>query len=130
MRLSDAESKINALQVTEITITNFPDTGTVMNAAIPARSEQRWAYLHSDSCSQFGVELAAPIMSSQACDEGFTNEVGLGGSIHFLKNSVGLNLIQECHRAWAASGEKNSAILCATVPRSWSAVITWYEFSR
>ena len=31
--MSDAESKINALQVTEITITNFPDTGTVMNAA-------------------------------------------------------------------------------------------------
>ena len=32
MRTCDAESKINALQVTEITITNFPDSGTVVNA--------------------------------------------------------------------------------------------------
>jgi rhamnulokinase len=77
-------------------------------AAIPARSEQRWAYLHSDNRSQFGVELTAPIMSSQACDEGFTNEVGLGGSIHFLKNSVGLELVQECRREWAASGQNYS----------------------
>ena len=32
MKLCDAESKINALQVTEIAVTNFPDAGTVMNA--------------------------------------------------------------------------------------------------
>ena len=61
-------------------------------AAIPARSEQQWAYLHSDARSQFGVELAEPNMSSQACELGFTNEVGLGGSVHFLKNSLGLEI--------------------------------------
>ena len=77
-------------------------------AAIPARSEQRWAYLHSDTRSQFGVELASPIMSSQACEEGFTNEVGLGGSIHFLKNSVGLAIVQECRRAWSAADRNYS----------------------
>jgi hypothetical protein len=32
MRACEAESRINALQVTEITVTNFPDSGTVMNA--------------------------------------------------------------------------------------------------
>lgn len=32
MRVCDAESRINALQVTEISITNFPDSGTVVNA--------------------------------------------------------------------------------------------------
>jgi rhamnulokinase len=74
-------------------------------AAIPARIEQTWAYLHSDGGSQFGVELASPIMSSQACDDGFTNEVGLGGSIHFLKNSLGIGIVQECRRAWAAAGQ-------------------------
>jgi rhamnulokinase len=74
-------------------------------AAIPARTEQRWAYLYSDARSQFGVELASPIMSSQACEDGFTNEVGLGGSIHFLKNSIGLGIMQECRQAWSASGQ-------------------------
>jgi rhamnulokinase len=74
-------------------------------AAIPARPEQRWAYLYSDDSSQFGIELDAPITSHQACDSGFTNEVGLGSSIHFLKNSVGLELLQDCRHAWAAEGE-------------------------
>jgi rhamnulokinase len=74
-------------------------------AAIPARAEQRWAYLHSDTRSQFGIERDTPITSSQACDAGFTNEVGLGSSIHFLKNSVGLELLQECRRAWALEGK-------------------------
>ncbi len=77
-------------------------------AAIPARTEQQWAYLYSDARSQFGIELAAPILSSQACEEGFTNEVGLGGSIHFLKNSVGLGLLHDCRRAWAAAGQNYS----------------------
>jgi rhamnulokinase len=74
-------------------------------AAIPARTEQRWAYLHSENRAQFGIEIDAPIMSSQACDAGFTNEVGLGGSIHFLKNSVGLELLEDCRRAWALEGQ-------------------------
>ncbi len=74
-------------------------------AAIPARSEQMWAYIHSDAWSQFGIEKTSPIMSSQACEDGFTNEVGLGGSIHFLKNSIGLGIVQECRRAWSAAGQ-------------------------
>jgi rhamnulokinase len=77
-------------------------------AAIPARIEQNWAYLHSDAWSQFGVELTAPIMSRQACEDGFTNEVGLGGSIHFLKNSFGLGIVEECRRAWADAGQAYS----------------------
>jgi len=74
-------------------------------AAIPARSEQQWAFLHSDNRSQFGVERAKPILSSMACDDGFTNEVGLGGAIHFFKNSLGLTIVEECRRAWAAGGK-------------------------
>jgi len=77
-------------------------------AAIPARAEQRWAYLHSDSRAQFGVEITSPIMNSQACESGFTNEVGLGGSIHFLKNSIGLELLDECRRTWATAGQNYS----------------------
>ena len=32
MKACDAESRINALQVTEIEISNFPDHGTIVNA--------------------------------------------------------------------------------------------------
>ena len=74
-------------------------------AAIPARAEQSWAFLHSDLTSQLGVELTEPILSSKACDDGFTNEVGLGGSIHFSRNSPGLALLQACKNAWAEVGQ-------------------------
>jgi rhamnulokinase len=77
-------------------------------AAIPARTEQEWAYLHSDNRSQLGVELSSPVLSSHAGEEGFTNEVGLGGSIHFLRNGLGLGLVQECRRVWAAAGQNYS----------------------
>jgi rhamnulokinase len=88
-------------------------------AAIPARSEQDWAFLHCDLQSQLGVELPDPILSSQACDEGFTNEVGLGGSIHFLRNSPCLSLLDACRRASAAVGQGYSTqqlVNMATTP--------------
>jgi rhamnulokinase len=34
----------------------------------------------------------------------FTNEIGFGGSVRFLKNIIGLWLVQECRREWAAAG--------------------------
>ena len=36
----------------------------------------------------------------------FTNEVGVGGKIRFLKNISGLWLVQECRRAWAREGKE------------------------
>jgi rhamnulokinase len=77
-------------------------------AAIPARPEQEWAFLHSDQRAQFGIELTAPILSTPACDEGFTNEVGLGGSIHFLRDTPSLSLLEGCRRAWAEMGQNFS----------------------
>jgi rhamnulokinase len=35
----------------------------------------------------------------------FTNEVGVGGSIRFLKNVMGLWLVQECRRAWERTAQ-------------------------
>jgi rhamnulokinase len=99
----DELRKYSSMLTTRVVATCSHDAAAAV-AAVPARSEQRWAYLHSDLWSQFGVELNAPIMSSQAREGGFTNEVGLGGSIRFLKNSIGLALLEECRRAWGASG--------------------------
>ncbi len=52
-----------------------------------------------------GAELDAPVMDQRALAHTFTNEVGVGGKIRFLKNIMGLWLLQECRRAWAADGK-------------------------
>ncbi len=103
----DQLRKYPAMLTTRVVASCSHDTAAAV-AAVPARSEQRWAYLHSDARSQFGVELNAPIMNSLARESGFTNEVGLGGSIRFLKCGAGLALVQACRRSWEAAGQSYS----------------------
>jgi rhamnulokinase len=50
------------------------------------------------------VELTAPIITEECRRLNFTNEVGCGGTIRLLKNIVGLWIVQECRRSWAAQG--------------------------
>lgn len=80
------------------------DTGAAV-AAVPAEGDD-WAYLSSGTWSLIGVELQAPIVTPEALAENFTNEAGFGGTTRFLKNIVGLWLLQECRRAWADAGQQ------------------------
>jgi rhamnulokinase len=78
------------------------DTGAAV-AAVPAQGD-RWAYLSSGTWSLMGLELPAPLLSEEVRQANFTNEVGFGGSIRFLKNISGFWLLQECRREWARAG--------------------------
>ena len=83
----------------EVIATCSHDTGAAV-AAVPA-SGRDWAYLSSGTWSLIGVELPAPRITDAARAHNFTNEAGFGGTTRFLKNIVGLWLLQECRRAWA-----------------------------
>ena len=74
-------------------------------ASVPAEEETAWAYLSSGTWSLLGVELEAPLRSPAARKAGFTNEVGHGRTIRFLKNLTGLWVLQECERAWREAGQ-------------------------
>jgi rhamnulokinase len=74
-------------------------------AAIPAVGGN-WAYLSSGTWSLMGVELPAPVITDQSRAMGFTNEIGYGQSVRFLKNIIGLWLVQESRRQWAREGKK------------------------
>lgn len=71
--------------------------------AVPA-SGDAWAYISCGTWSLVGVELSEPNTSSAALAANFSNEVGWGGTIRFLKNVPGLWLIQECLAAWSKAG--------------------------
>lgn len=47
-----------------------------------------------------GVELDSPVLSEASREANFTNEVGVDGTIRYLRNVMGLWLLQECQRAW------------------------------
>ncbi len=81
------------------------DTGAAV-AGVPATQPGRpWAYISSGTWSLMGAEVPQPVINAASREANFTNEVGFGGSIRLLKNISGMWLIQECRRAWTASGQ-------------------------
>ncbi len=68
--------------------------------AVPAIGE-RFAYVCTGTWSLVGVELDAPVLSDASREANFTNEVGVDGTIRYLRNVMGLWLLQECQRTWA-----------------------------
>lgn len=77
------------------------DTASAV-AAIPAEGEN-WAYISSGTWSLMGVEVREPILTEKALACNFTNEGGVDGTFRFLKNIMGLWLVQECKRVWDQS---------------------------
>ncbi len=67
-----------------------------------------YIYLSSGTWSLMGVELTEPIITAQSLAFNMTNEGGVYGTFRFLKNIMGLWLVQECRREWARAGERFS----------------------
>jgi len=80
------------------------DTASAV-AGVPARGEPgTWAFLSSGTWSILGVERSTPIRTAAAHKAGMNNELGIDGTVRFLKNIVGLWLIQELRRDLHAGG--------------------------
>ena len=79
------------------------DTGSAI-AATPVSSTGNWGYISSGTWSLVGVELQQPVMTAEALAANFTNEGGVFGTTRFLKNVMGMWLLQECQRRWAHAG--------------------------
>src|SRR6476620_4761535 len=94
-----AETGLGGVQVIA---TCSHDTGEAV-AAIPGTGND-WAYLSSGTWSLIGVELPQPLISEEIRAHNYTNESGYGGTTRFLKNIVGLWILQESRRAWAKRG--------------------------
>ena len=84
------------------------DTASAI-AAVPA-THGNVAYICTGTWSLVGVELRAPVLTEASRLANFTNETGLDGTVCYLRNVVGLWLLQECQRDW---GEPDTAALLA-----------------
>ena len=80
------------------------DTGSAI-AAIPA-ADDHYAWISSGTWSIMGTNVKEPVINAQSLANNFTNEGGVGGTYRFSKNIMGLWLVQECRRTWAAAGEE------------------------
>ncbi len=78
------------------------DTGAAV-AGIPYPHE-KLAFISSGTWSLVGTVLTNPVVTPQSFEENFTNEGGVAGSIRYLRNVIGLWLLQECLREWKEQG--------------------------
>ncbi|MGF1530255.1 MAG: rhamnulokinase family protein [Puniceicoccaceae bacterium] len=101
--LTEAAQQTTGLQMAGVTSIAGHDTASAV-AAVPS-IEKCPAYLSSGTWSLMGIELPSPVINDQSHADAFTNEMGIGGTIRFLKNICGLWLLQESRRDWASHGE-------------------------
>ena len=78
------------------------DTASAV-VGVPATSH-RFAYISCGTWSLVGVELEKPVLTEASRAAGFTNELGVEGTVRYLHNVMGLWLLQESQRTWAAAG--------------------------
>ncbi|MCY8404739.1 rhamnulokinase [Bacillus sonorensis] len=57
-----------------------------------------WAFLSSGTWSLIGIESVYPIVTEAAFKEAFTNEAGMNGTTRFLKNIIGMWVMQEIRK--------------------------------
>jgi sugar (pentulose or hexulose) kinase len=91
------------------------DTASAV-VGVPAESE-RFAYISCGTWSLVGVELDRPVLTEASRAANFTNELGVDGTVRYLRNVMGLWLLQECVREWGAD---TAALLveAARLPKS------------
>jgi rhamnulokinase len=82
------------------------DTGSAI-VSVPS-ALNNFAYISSGTWSLMGIESPHPIISEQTRELNFTNEGGVDGTTRFLKNIMGMWLIQEVQRVWEEEGTKYS----------------------
>ncbi|MGL6220503.1 MAG: rhamnulokinase, partial [Lacrimispora sphenoides] len=79
------------------------DTQSAM-AAIPTQ-EKDYIFLSCGTWSILGTELDSPVISEKSLKYNITNELGVEGKYSFLKNIIGLWLVQESQRQWLREGK-------------------------
>ena len=72
--------------------------------AVPAEMDD-FAYVSSGTWSLVGLELEAPVIDENSRRANFSNELGIDGSVRFLRNAMGHWMLQQCAATWAVSGQ-------------------------
>jgi rhamnulokinase len=103
---------------TLLTLVGSHDTASAV-VGVPA-GDRPFAYIACGTWSLVGVELDHPVLSEESRAANFTNEGGVDDRIRYLRNVMGLWLLQESLRTWdvAGSPEQLPALLIAAAELS------------
>ena len=104
--LDGVRAEVGASSDTLLTLVGSHDTASAI-VGVPA-GEAPFAYVACGTWSLVGVELDLAIVTDQSRAANFTNEGGVDDRIRFLRNVMGLWLLQESLRTWELAGTPES----------------------
>jgi rhamnulokinase len=99
---------------TQVVAVGSHDTASAV-VGVPMEGD-RAAYISLGTWGLVGVELDAPILTGASRDANFTNELGVDGRVRYLRNVMGLWLLQESMRAWGGGDLPGLLAAAATLP--------------
>ena len=99
---SDVAADLGRTRPLDVVAVGSHDTASAV-VAVPMTSRNA-AYICSGTWSLIGVETDGPILSEESRQANFTNEVGVDGRIRYLRNVMGMWLVNECVGGWRKAG--------------------------
>ena len=98
------------------------DTASAI-VSVPA-STSSFAYISSGTWSLVGLELDHPILTEESRLADFTNELGVDGTVRYLRNVMGLWVLSESQRCWDEQGLESNLLELLHVAGNLSALTT------
>lgn len=103
--LEQVQDEVGKIDADVLTVASHDTASAVI--AVPTQ-EKEFLFISSGTWSLMGTELDAPKINAETEKYNFTNEGGINNTIRFLKNIMGLWLIQESRRQWRREGKEYS----------------------
>lgn len=100
--LTDAVREVTGLGPVPVFAVASHDTASAV-VGTPLPDDGAAAYISSGTWSLVGVELPAPLLTDASREANFTNELGVDGTVRYLRNVMGLWILDECIREWTAA---------------------------
>ena len=101
--LPQVQDEVGKTDAEVLTVASHDTASAVI--AVPTQ-EKEFLFISSGTWSLMGTELDAPKINAETEKYNFTNEGGVNNTIRFLKNIMGLWLIQESRRQWRREGKE------------------------
>ena len=101
--LPEVRSGVGLPASTRLTAVGSHDTASAV-VAVPA-VDSEFAYISCGTWALAGVELTTPLITEAGRQANFTNELGVDGTVRYLRNVMGLWILQETLRTWRSQGD-------------------------
>ena len=105
-RPAEVAEETGLAEADAVTHVGSHDTASAV-VAVPAGGP-RFAYVACGTWSLVGVELEAPVLTEASRAANFTNEAGVDGRVRYLRNVMGLWLLQESLRTWERRDDRGA----------------------